>query len=370
MAQQHGTFRQANDIPVIVLDRSKLRWEERFANSAADADLFYLKERILRADAAQKQIPSHLVQVRGIADLVSMVSKAYPSGVCEPIVGVPWSEETLQLGRHIFGPHFDSYPRGDACVSAAVICPASPFFDMANEIDRLGLIAPRPVSRDYLDLALRHEKGHLRFYYLPGQDFQKEYFSEALADGYALVTHLEEGDAPEAVNEFIHLRRLEAFLGASHARYWTAAACEATLEKNKIPLADEAFFTIRGLHLRIYEKLLSESTGVGSKATFSNDEKRNVKKYKGSLDREVVREHFGFSPPVRFAASAQIQALAPILETEDLAPQTRREGEKVIEAFNYFCPNETITLAPVQAPAPPSKSPSLLQNLRSALKLH
>ncbi|MDD3370480.1 MAG: hypothetical protein PHE27_01510 [Alphaproteobacteria bacterium] len=211
----------------------------------------------------------------------------------------PWSQETVEMGRKIFGNWFDTYPQGDRRFSFAFVVPDSPYLCQGMQMESGFEFSLKHPSEN---LYLRHELSHCRFSFPPqkGDDIDLEYFDEAMADGASAHLHLAAAHTKEErekslleVQELIHSRRLNAFMNLSPSSYWTAAAIEATLQKERIPGWAENAFAVRGLQVRV-------------------------------------------------------------LDTHELAEITRREGERIVEAYNYFCPEKAVPFAPKLPPKPVS----------------
>ncbi|MDD3370481.1 MAG: hypothetical protein PHE27_01515 [Alphaproteobacteria bacterium] len=301
-----------------------------------------------------------------------------------------WSEKTVALGNQIFGNWFNSYPKGHMRISASILATDSPYIGDTPAANPIVGILNKQISPD---LDLRHEIGHTRFAYSAKEeenDANVLYFGEALADGFMAHTHLygvpETGDgvadrlkallpgknkqtrsdAPpaaraEEIQMWIHQRRLEAFFNTAASYDWTAAAIEATLQKQRIPNWDETFYLVRGLQIRTFDTILAEENGEKNLKEYSRYERENTFYYEGPLDKNALHDPLRtvVGNPEKYPAEKLIETLVGILDTHELPEATRREGEKIVEAYNAFCPENTVPFSPKLHAAPiPALTPA------------
>ncbi|MDD3371256.1 MAG: hypothetical protein PHE27_05460 [Alphaproteobacteria bacterium] len=304
--------------------------------------------------------------------------------------GEPWTRETRAMGREIFGAWFDLYPQGTGQSTKALIVPRS------SHLKSFGLLngeTERGSVQSGTTCSVLHEAAHLRFVYPETKKLETRYFEEALADGFMAHVRLY-GDVPRAptaterlkrlfgrkpkpgaetkplpvspegaaeVRAWIYERRMDAFFGISNTSYWTAAAIEATVQKERIPKLADVFYTVRGLQLRAGDTLVARKQGRKNPKTYSPHERQNVIGYEGYMDKKEVRD-----PEMtlrefleKFSPKDLIEALAEVLRTHDLEPDTRAEGEKIVEAYNYFCPQNAVVHSPSCPASETSKIPVL-----------
>jgi hypothetical protein len=276
-----------------------------------------------------------------------------------------WSQETEALGRQIFGDWFNDYPQGQGRCGRAVIAQSSSCLTVWDQTES-GLKIVLKHSNGG-SCSIWHEAAHLRFCYPPSEDPNIGYFGEALADGvmaYMLLLNKTESNKQKAfehaaeVQERIYARRLQSFFDISATSHWTAAAIEATLQKERIPNEDEYFFTMRGLQTRVLYTLLANETGIVSRTTYSTNERENVIGEKmDAREKRCIIEGFDISF-MSFTPEKVIGALIQVMDTHELAEATRTEGEKIVEAYNYFCPDKAVPYTPI-TPAAKNKIPAL-----------
>ena len=352
-----------NGIDVFFIDRTTLPYENLFKHALDGTEVTFTEDQIYARLQAVLSIPGlanvwkaplneKLNSLKG--DLCRTSAWVHSSSR----IGSP-SQETVELGKRIFGWWFDTYPKTNLRILFAIVAPDSPHLNNSIYIEsglRIALQHQNP------DLDARHEIGHLLFdSYSPHMGEALLYFNEARADSFMACTHLNanrdipfsktlspNGEKAAEVKEWIHKRRMDAFFNLSPSVYWTAAAIEASLKKNKIPEWADNFYTIRGLQIRALDTLLAEKNGRENVKTYSTQEFKNVVNYTGLLNKEALCVSNKYISELRedFLPEKIIEALACVLKTHNLDEATRREGEKVIAAYHYFCPENPVLATP------------------------
>ncbi|MDD3370483.1 MAG: hypothetical protein PHE27_01525 [Alphaproteobacteria bacterium] len=295
--------------------------------------------------------------------------------LCKP---APWDNNTVELGTRIFGDWFRSYPQGNARAVSAVIAPHSPYLGKDPNENAFTRKLDTLASEELL---LRHELGHVRLAFLSSEEtgnIRISYFSEVFADGFMAYTYLnnlpKKEDAPgggwlkhvlkplmkkkpdrnikgQEIQKAIDRRRLTAFFEQAWPAYWTAAAIEATLQQEKIPEWKENFYTVRGLLIRSLETIQAEEKGVPNTKAYSKNESENVENYEGDLDKNAVRSPDGKIYSLKnqrfsYPPEKVMEALVQVLNTHNISTATRREGEKIVKAYNDLCPENAIPFSP------------------------
>ncbi|MDD3370479.1 MAG: hypothetical protein PHE27_01505 [Alphaproteobacteria bacterium] len=335
---------------VVLIDRSNLPCEDAFSFSRTGTVAAFsptqLNERlqyILKlpgvADIWEKTSPKGKSIIE--TDLRRASGWAYSYGV-----NASWSQQTIDFGREIFGEWFNLYPAGAMRCFGAIVAADSPYVKNVLQTESgLNFKLKRPNP----DLDKRHELSHLRFAYTTAQkqDPNVNYFNEALADGAAARTHLdvkcpddERKTRAMEIQEWIHMRRIDAFFNLAPSCSWTGAATEATMNRTKIPNWSENACAIRGLQIRVLDTALAKSQREINSKNYSKNEYINIAYYHGPLDKNKIADMDTYIPEIRRMIPPEklMDSLARVLETHNLDKPTLREGEKIIEAYDYFRP--------------------------------
>lgn len=301
-------------MPVKLVDRSELPFEEKFAESAQPE--FSEKEQFVRRKAIHQQVESE-------AD-----GPALRKTILKPM---SWFYVTVGEG---FSPR-------------AVIFPSSPFLkekDFWEYYTGLPISTPPPKTID--PISTLHESFHPSFWVSPDTKQNSReilWYSEMVPDVQALATYLELGGHESDVEDFICMRRISAFIGHTPLKYWTAAACEAALRGEiRFPKLADALGPTRELQIRVYENLKGVDRMSLDEKTYRK-ECQDVVRYKenDTVKRESVwtAPNFGLAL-TNFSPFQVVKSLAFVVDEANLSEATCVEAEKTLDAFSNFCPSE------------------------------
>lgn len=335
----------------VLLDRTKLPFESRFAGTGAEGPDFSCDEVIARRKAIKRQadiIKSVRQRHPGWGKALGLRAQAHGSIIYRTATYV----EPLAAAVPALKEYYDASCENNALeTSVAVIAGHSPGCsdqDYWRTYMPDNIALTKEVVTKGLDVL--HELGHIIFTFedLPADtenldNLAKPYASEVLADCWSICFAKEFGEPVEAIEDRMAERSLSSLFTDVLPSYYTAPAIEAFLNKETIPSFVDVFRSAQEIWVRTYAGLIErDTTHIHSDEirdrivmNFQYDES-DVLVSAWDVPLNTFVEDFQSKPAAQVVHQTQKQ----VVECKNVNDFTRQMAQGMVDGFKHFCPEQ------------------------------